>query len=135
MRPTLTGWSRASFQSNNPTVIVSHAKLLGTEMEVAGERPAVPIGRADVKRKGRDATIVANSLMTQYALAAAEKLAAEGIEAEVVDLRTLVPLDEKTILEFGRPDRAAGRGGRKPAPLRHRVGSLRDASRSTASAC
>jgi acetoin:2,6-dichlorophenolindophenol oxidoreductase subunit beta len=115
------GLVRAAFQSNNPTVIVSHAKLLGTEMEVAADRPAVPIGKADVKRKGRDATIVANSLMTQYALAAAEKLAAEGIEAEVVDLRTLVPLDEKTILE------SVGRTGRlvvvDESPLRCGIAS------------
>jgi pyruvate dehydrogenase E1 component beta subunit len=92
------GLTRAAFQSNNPTVIASHAKLLGIETEVAANKSAVPIGKADVKRQGRDLTIVANSLMTHYALIAAETLAAEGIEAEVVDLRTLVPLDEDTIL-------------------------------------
>jgi pyruvate dehydrogenase E1 component beta subunit len=112
------GLVRAAFQSNNPTVIVSHAKLLGTEMEVA-QQTVVPIGRADVKRRGRDVTIVANSLMTQYALAAAEKL--DGIDAEVVDLRTLVPLDEATILE------SVGRTGRlvvvDESPLRCSIAS------------
>jgi pyruvate dehydrogenase E1 component beta subunit len=92
------GLTRAAFQSNNPTVIASHAKLLGIETEAPDRKATVPIGRAEAKRQGRDVTIVANSLMTHYALLAAETLAGEGIEAEVVDLRTLVPLDEDTIL-------------------------------------
>jgi acetoin:2,6-dichlorophenolindophenol oxidoreductase subunit beta len=100
------GLTRAAFASNNPTVIASHAKLLGLESEMGDVKAAVPIGKADVKRGGRDATIVANSLMTHYALQAAEKLAAEGIEAEVVDLRSLAPLDEATILA------SVGRTGR-----------------------
>ncbi len=58
----------------------------------------VPIGCAEVKRAGRAVTIVANSLMTHYSLLAAERLAADGIDAEVVDLRSLAPLDEDTIL-------------------------------------
>jgi acetoin:2,6-dichlorophenolindophenol oxidoreductase subunit beta len=96
------GLTRAAFASNNPTVIVSHAKLLGIEAEVPDERPALPLARADVKRRGRDVTIVANSLMTHYSLIAADKLAAEGIEVEVVDLRTLAPLDEDSILDSVR---------------------------------
>src|SRR5216683_3125875 len=100
------GLTRAAFASNNPTVIVSHAKLLGLESEMGDARAAVPIGQADVKRRGRDVTIVANSLMTHYALQAAEQLAAEGTEAEVVDLRSLAPLDESTILD------SVGRTGR-----------------------
>jgi acetoin:2,6-dichlorophenolindophenol oxidoreductase subunit beta len=90
------GLTRGAFASNNPTVIVSHAKLLGLESEMT--KQAVPIGQADVKRRGRDVTIVASSLMTHYALLAAEQLAGEGIEAEIVDLRSLAPLDEATIL-------------------------------------
>jgi pyruvate dehydrogenase E1 component beta subunit len=100
------GLTRSAFASNNPTVIVSHARLLGLETERGNAKATVPIGLADVKRRGRDATIVANSLMTHYALLAAEQLAAEGIEAEVVDLRSLSPLDEKTILD------SVGRTGR-----------------------
>jgi pyruvate dehydrogenase E1 component beta subunit len=93
------GLVRAAFASPNPTVIASHAKLLGIETEVPDKKAIVPIGKADVKRAGRDVTIVANSLMTHYSLIAAEQLKAQGIDAEVVDMRTLVPLDEDTILD------------------------------------
>jgi acetoin:2,6-dichlorophenolindophenol oxidoreductase subunit beta len=96
------GLVRAAFASNNPTVVVSHAKLLGIEGEMPDDRPPVPLARAEVKRSGRDATIVANSLMTHYSLAAANTLASEGIEAEVVDLRTLMPLNQDTILDSVR---------------------------------
>jgi pyruvate dehydrogenase E1 component beta subunit len=92
------GLVRMAFVSPNPTVIVSHAKLLGIEGEVSADKRAIPFGSADVKRAGRDLTIVANSLMVHYSLAAAGELAQDGIEAEVVDLRTVAPLDEQTIL-------------------------------------
>jgi pyruvate dehydrogenase E1 component beta subunit len=100
------GLVRTAFQSNNPTVVVSHAKLLGLESEVPAAKQPIPFGRADIKRSGRDVTIVANSLMTRVSLTAAATLAGEGIEAEVVDLRTLAPLDEATILA------SVGRTGR-----------------------
>ena len=100
------GLVRSAFLSNNPTVIASHAKLLGIETDVPDEKKPIPLGRADVKRRGRDVTVVANSLMVHYSLAAAENLAKEGIDVEVVDLRTLAPLDENTILE------SVGRTGR-----------------------
>ena len=92
------GLVRAAFQSPNPTVVVSHAKLLGIESDVPAQKQPIPIGQAEIKRSGRDVTIVANSFMTQLSLAAAAALAEEGIEAEVVDLRSLAPLDETTIL-------------------------------------
>ena len=92
------GLVRTALQSQNPTVVVSHAKLLGIEFEVPAQKQPIPFGRADIKRSGRDATIVANSFMTEVSLMAAVALAQEGIEAEVVDLRTLSPLDEHTIL-------------------------------------
>jgi len=100
------GLVRTAFQSNNPTVVISHAKLLGLESEVPAPKQLIPFGRADIKRTGRDVTIGANSLMTQVSLTAAAALANEGIEAEVVDLRTLAPLDEATILA------SVGRTGR-----------------------
>ena len=78
------GLTRAAFQSNNPTVIASYAKLLGLESEVPDGKAAVAIGSADIKRRGRDVTVVANSLMTHYSLQAAEMLAGDGIEVEVV---------------------------------------------------
>jgi pyruvate/2-oxoglutarate/acetoin dehydrogenase E1 component len=93
------GLVRTAFASANPTVIVSHAKLLGIESPVPVERKPIPFGSADIKRKGCDVTIVANSLMVHCSLAAAAELAGEGIEAEVVDLRTIAPLDEKAILD------------------------------------
>jgi pyruvate dehydrogenase E1 component beta subunit len=96
------GLVRAAFASNNPTVIVSHARLLGIEGDMPDEKPAIALGRADIKRRGRDVTIVASSLMTHYSLIAADKLAGEGIDTEVIDLRTLVPLDEETILDSVR---------------------------------
>jgi acetoin:2,6-dichlorophenolindophenol oxidoreductase subunit beta len=93
------GLVRTAFASPNPTVIASHAKLLGIVGEVPAQREPIPFGRADIKRSGRDVTIVANSLMVHYALAAAQTLSGEDIEAEVVDLRTLSPLDEDAILQ------------------------------------
>jgi len=100
------GLVRTAFTSNNPTVIASHAKLLGIETEVPAQKAAIPFGRADIKRRGRDVTLVANSLMVHYSLAAADNLAKDGIDVEVVDLRTLAPLDEDTILA------SVGRTGR-----------------------
>lgn len=93
------GLVRSAFMSNNPTVIVSHAKLLGIETEVPADKKPIPLGRADIKRRGRDVTLVASSLMVHYSLAAAENLAKDGIDVEVVDLRTLAPFDEDTVLE------------------------------------
>ena len=93
------GLVRTALASPNPTLVVSHAKLLGIETEVPGQKSPIPFGRADIKRRGRDVTVVATSLMVHYCLAAAEALAKEGIDVEVVDPRTLVPLDEKTILD------------------------------------
>lgn len=93
------GLVRTALASANPTLVVSHAKLLGIETEVPEQKSPIPFGRADIKRRGRDVTVVATSLMVHYCLAAAEALATEGIDVEVVDPRTLVPLDEKTILD------------------------------------
>jgi len=93
------GLIRTALASPNPTLVVSHAKLLGMETAVPERKSPIPFGRADIKRRGRDATVVATSLMVHYCLAAAEALSKEGIEVEVVDPRTLVPLDEKTILD------------------------------------
>ena len=91
------GLVRTEFKSNNPTVIASHAKLLGIETEVPDEKKPIPFGRADIKRRGRDVTVVANSLMVHYSLAAAQSLARDGIDVEVVDLRTLAPLDDSAV--------------------------------------
>jgi pyruvate dehydrogenase E1 component beta subunit len=89
----------AALHSNNPTVFIDHGRLQGVKGEVDKAAAPVPFGVAEVKRKGTDVTIVAVSIMVPRALDAAEALAREGISAEVVDPRTLVPLDKATILK------------------------------------
>jgi pyruvate dehydrogenase E1 component beta subunit len=89
----------AALTSKNPTVFIDHQKLQVVKGEVDKAAAPIPFGVADVKREGKDVTIVAVSVMVPRALEAAETLAKEGISAEVVDPRTLVPLDKKTILK------------------------------------
>lgn len=92
----------AVLRSKNPTLFVSHYQL----MEVQGPVPEgpyeTPFGQAEVKRAGTDVTVVASGVQVPRALEAASRLASEGISVEVVDPRTLVPLDERTILESVR---------------------------------
>jgi pyruvate/2-oxoglutarate/acetoin dehydrogenase E1 component len=76
--------------------------LYPTKGEVPEGAYAIPLGKADVKRVGRDVTVVATQMMVQRALGAALDLEKEGISVEVIDPRTLVPLDEATILESVR---------------------------------
>jgi acetoin:2,6-dichlorophenolindophenol oxidoreductase subunit beta len=83
----------------NPVVFLEHKLLYPTRGLVPEEQYTIPFGRAEIKRAGTDVTIVATGLMVSKSLAAADLLAAEGIEAEVVDPRTLVPLDKATIIE------------------------------------
>jgi acetoin:2,6-dichlorophenolindophenol oxidoreductase subunit beta len=93
------GLIRSAIKSDNPTVFVNHARLMDIEGDVPEDDYTIPFGRGDIKRKGRDITLIATSYIVQTALAAAEKLASEGIEVEVVDPRTLVPLDRDLILQ------------------------------------
>lgn len=86
------GLLKAAIHDDNPVVYLEHKALFGIEGPVP-EEYLVPIGLADVKRPGRDTTIVAYSIMVYKALEAAERLAGSGVGVEVVDLRTLVPLD------------------------------------------
>ena len=88
----------ASIRDNNPVVFMEHKLLYRTKGPVPEESYAIPLGKADVKREGRDLTVVAYSIMVPRALEAAEQLAAEGIEIEVVDPRSLKPLDEEAIV-------------------------------------
>jgi pyruvate/2-oxoglutarate/acetoin dehydrogenase E1 component len=83
----------------NPVMVLEHKLLYPTRGPVPEEQYTIPLGQADVKRAGTDVTIVATGLMVSKSLAAAERLAADGIQAEVVDPRTLVPLDKATIIE------------------------------------
>jgi pyruvate/2-oxoglutarate/acetoin dehydrogenase E1 component len=88
----------SSIRDNNPVVFVEHKLLYKTKGHVPEEEYTIPLGVAEVRRPGRDLTIVATSIMVPRALQAAETLAEEGIEAEVVDPRTLRPLDDETIV-------------------------------------
>lgn len=89
----------AAIRDDNPVVFVEHKMLYGLQGDVPEGDHVVPIGAADVKRPGADVTIVVWSAMVHTVLAAAELLTAEGIDAEVLDLRSLVPLDKDAILE------------------------------------
>jgi pyruvate dehydrogenase E1 component beta subunit len=92
------GLLKTAARSENPTIFVDHIRLFEVPGAVPDGDYAIPFGVADVKRPGKDVTIVATSLMVQRSLRAAEELARRGIDAEVVDPRTLVPLDTRTIL-------------------------------------
>jgi pyruvate dehydrogenase E1 component beta subunit len=88
----------SAIRDDNPVVFLEHKMLYGTQGEVPEESYAIQLGKADIKREGKDITVVATSMMVGRALSAAEKLAGNGISLEVVDPRTLSPLDEQTIL-------------------------------------
>lgn len=93
------GLLKSAIRADDPVVFVEHKLLYNTKGPVPEEEYTLPIGKAEVKREGRDVTVLATSLMVLKTLAAAERLAAEGVEIEVVDPRTLFPLDLETIVE------------------------------------
>ena len=86
-----------AIRDDNPVVFLEHKMLYAMEGEVPEGAYTIPFGQADIKREGKDVTVVATANMVHTALGAAEKLAAEGISLEVVDPRTLCPLDGETI--------------------------------------
>jgi pyruvate dehydrogenase E1 component beta subunit len=92
------GLLKAAIRDDNPVVFFNHLALGGQRGEVPDEEYIIPLGTADIKRAGKDVTIVAAGMMVHHALKAAAELATEGIEAEVIDLRTLKPWDEATVL-------------------------------------
>ena len=93
------GLIKESIRNDNPVIFIEHKLLYNEKGPVPEEEYVVPIGKADIKREGSDVTLVATSRMVLRALKAAEALAEDGIEAEVLDPRTLVPLDEEAILQ------------------------------------
>jgi len=94
------GLLKAAIRDPNPVVFLEHEMLYGQEFDVPeGIDWVVPIGKAKVRRQGKDVTLVAYSRMVGFCLQAAEALAQEGIEAEVVDLRTIRPMDIETVVE------------------------------------
>jgi len=87
----------SSIRDDNPVLFIEHKLLYALEGEVPDTNEPIPLGVADVKRPGKDVTVVATGFMVHKALQAADQLAKEGIEVEVVDPRTLFPLDKETI--------------------------------------
>ncbi len=88
-----------ALDSENPTVYIDHQKLQGVTEQIDEAAGPIPLGQGEVKREGRDITVVAISVTVPRALKAAEILADEGISVEVLDPRTLVPLDKEIILK------------------------------------
>jgi pyruvate dehydrogenase E1 component beta subunit len=101
------GLLKAAIRSNDPVLFIEHATLYQTRGEVPDGDYIVPIGKSTVQRPGRDVTIVTYSKMLETSTKAADELAKEGIDAEIVDLRTLRPLDLEPVFEsFKKTNRA-----------------------------
>ena len=88
----------SAIRDDNPIVFIEHKLLYKTKGDVPEELYEIPLGKADIKRAGKDLSIIATGIMVQKSLQAAEELAKEGIDIEVVDPRTLRPLDTETIV-------------------------------------
>ena len=93
------GLMLAAIRNPNPVCFVEHKVLYKIKGEVPEEDYTIPIGVAEIKRSGRDITVVANNVMVMKSLNVAEQLSKEGIEVEVIDPRTLLPLDTQTIID------------------------------------
>src|SRR5499427_1052844 len=93
----IKGLLKTAIRDNNPVISFESSRLMTRKGPMPEEDYTIPLGKADVKREGKDVTVVALAWLVHEALAAAEELAKEGISVEVVDPRTLVPLDAETI--------------------------------------
>jgi pyruvate dehydrogenase E1 component beta subunit len=93
------GLLKAAIRDDNPVIFLNHLALGGQRGEVPDEEYTIPIGKADVKRAGKDVTICTVGLMVHHSLKAAAELEKEGIDVEVIDLRSLQPWDESLVLE------------------------------------
>lgn len=92
------GLMKTALRSDDPVIFFEHKRLYKTKGPVPEEEYFIPFGKADIKREGKDITVIATSRMVLEALEAAKELEKEGISLEVVDLRTLVPWDRETVL-------------------------------------
>jgi pyruvate dehydrogenase E1 component beta subunit len=92
------GLLSSAIRDNDPVIFFEHKVLYDMEGEVPEDNYTIPLGVADVKREGKDATIVSLGRMVHFSLTAAETLAGDGIDVEVVDLRSISPMDEDAIL-------------------------------------
>jgi pyruvate dehydrogenase E1 component beta subunit len=93
------GLLKSAIREDNPVLFINHNLLVDSVGKAPDEEYIIPLGKADIKREGHDVTVVATALMVHRALAAATKLEKEGINIEVVDPRTLVPLDKRAIID------------------------------------
>lgn len=93
------GLLKSAIRDNNPVVILEQKLLYRTKGIVPSRDYTVPLGKAEIRRVGNDCTIVTYGRMTHVSIRAAEKLAEEGISTEVIDLRTLLPMDKSTVIE------------------------------------
>ena len=93
------GLLKTAIRDNDPVVFIDHGSLYGLKGDVPDEDFTLPFGRGDIKRAGSDVSVITYSYMVHTALAAAETLAKEGVDIEIVDLRTLRPMDTEIILE------------------------------------
>jgi len=93
------GLMKAAIRDDNPVLVMESETLYSVKGDVPDDQDAIPLGKANVVRQGKDLTIVAYSRMTHVAMDAAAQLEKEGISAEIVDLRSLRPLDEDTIVD------------------------------------
>lgn len=93
------GMLKSAIRDDSPVIFFEHQQLMHTRGPVPEEEYLVPFGVADIKREGKDLTVISYSLMVHRVLRAAEELEKQGVHIEVIDLRTLNPLDKKTILE------------------------------------
>jgi pyruvate dehydrogenase E1 component beta subunit len=93
------GLLKSAIRDNDPVIFMESEQMYGDKGDVPEEEYTIPIGVADVKREGTDVTIVSFGKMMKVVLAAAEELAKDGINAEVIDLRTVRPIDYKTLIE------------------------------------
>jgi pyruvate/2-oxoglutarate/acetoin dehydrogenase E1 component len=98
----MKGLLKTAIRDNNPVISFESSRLMGRKGPVPEEDYAIPFGQADVKRQGSDVTVVALAWLVHEALAAAEELAREDVSVEIVDPRTLVPLDTETIRQSVR---------------------------------
>ena len=92
------GLLKTAIRNDNPVLFFEHKKLMAMTGEVPEEDYTIPFGKARVVREGRDVSVIVYGIMVSRALEAAEKLAAEGIDAEIIDLRTLSPWDREAVL-------------------------------------
>jgi pyruvate/2-oxoglutarate/acetoin dehydrogenase E1 component len=93
----IKGLIKTAIRDNNPVISFESSRLMARKGPVPDEDYTIPLGKADIKREGKDVTVVALAWLVHEALATAEELANEGISVEIVDPRTLVPLDQETI--------------------------------------